>query len=145
VKTSDGGEPDGDLREIEFKKNNYGPISANIVVRYQNGLFLPVEGTTLDVVARRAQARSVFLTILSRFNSENRNVSANSGISFAPPKFAVEREATMLRLTKEELGTAMRDLMADRRVIQVNYGKPSQPRYRLEVNPNPDDPNSEPM
>jgi hypothetical protein len=41
----ENGEPlDTDARELVFKKNNYGPISESIVLRYQNGLFLPVPG-----------------------------------------------------------------------------------------------------
>src|SRR5690242_4241464 len=39
VKAEPGEQPDGDLRQLEFKKNQYGPRSENIVVRYQNGLF----------------------------------------------------------------------------------------------------------
>jgi AAA domain/Primase C terminal 2 (PriCT-2)/RepB DNA-primase N-terminal domain len=30
-----------DLREFQFKKNQYGPLGESIVLRYQNGLFLP--------------------------------------------------------------------------------------------------------
>jgi CHC2 zinc finger len=37
----EGEQPDTDLRELRFKKNNYGPVSESIVLRYRNGLFLP--------------------------------------------------------------------------------------------------------
>src|SRR5262245_13910068 len=39
-------EPEGDLRELQFKKNQYGPTGETIVVQYQGGLFLPVPGMT---------------------------------------------------------------------------------------------------
>src|SRR5262245_32424190 len=43
----DGGErPDDDLRELQFKKNQYGPTGETIVLRYENGLFLPMAVVT---------------------------------------------------------------------------------------------------
>ncbi len=36
-----GDEPDNDLRELQFKKNQYGPLGERIVLRYQRGPFLP--------------------------------------------------------------------------------------------------------
>jgi hypothetical protein len=33
--------PDADERQLEFKKNQYGPKAETVVVRYQQGLFLP--------------------------------------------------------------------------------------------------------
>src|SRR5262249_41564943 len=39
-----GDQPGTDLRELQFKKSNYGPVSSSIVLRYQNGLFLPEGG-----------------------------------------------------------------------------------------------------
>lgn len=44
TKPDAGEQPDNDLRQLEFKKNQYGPIGETIVLRYQNGLFLPVAG-----------------------------------------------------------------------------------------------------
>ena len=42
VKAEDGQRPDSDLRELEFKKNQYGPVSDTVLLRYQHGMFLPV-------------------------------------------------------------------------------------------------------
>ena len=44
IKPESGEQPDNDLREIIFKKNQYGPVSENIVLRWRDGLFLPVPG-----------------------------------------------------------------------------------------------------
>src|SRR5262249_42200052 len=53
VKQDGGEQPDGDLRQLEFKKNQYGPIGETIVLRYQGGLFLPESGlSSLDTLAR---------------------------------------------------------------------------------------------
>ena len=41
IKSEDGEQPDNDLREIVFKKNNYGRVAESIVLRWTDGLFLP--------------------------------------------------------------------------------------------------------
>jgi RecA-family ATPase len=52
TKPEAGEQPDNDLRQLEFKKNQYGPIGETIVLRYQNGLFLPLPGAaSLDKLA----------------------------------------------------------------------------------------------
>jgi RecA-family ATPase len=44
LKPENGERPESDLRELEFKKNQYGPTGETIVLRYQHGLFLPEGG-----------------------------------------------------------------------------------------------------
>ena len=81
AKATDSEQPDDDLRELEFKKNQYGPRAETVVVRYRNGLFLPEAGmSNLEKAARETRAEEVFLDILKRFEREGRNVSdkANS-------------------------------------------------------------------
>ena len=94
VKPEAGEQPDTELRELSFRKNNYGPITASIVLRFQNGLFLPVPGaTSLDQAGREETARDVFLTLLQRFTTANRDVSASVSVSYAPAVFSREDEA----------------------------------------------------
>jgi RecA-family ATPase len=126
--------PDTNLREIVFKKNNYGPISANIVLEYRNGLFLPVE-TEFDVAVKGERAKNVFLALLTRFNAQNRNVSANNGPGYAPKTFAEEPEALAARLTKNDLARAMRVLLKSGEIAQEPYGKTSNQHHRLVVCP----------
>ena len=57
IKAEPGEQPDNDLREVVFKKNQYGRMSTGIVLRYHNGLFLPEVGASgLDKIAREAKA-----------------------------------------------------------------------------------------
>jgi hypothetical protein len=58
---TDREQPEGDLRELEFKKNQYGPTDGEtIVLRYQRGLFLPEAGVSnLDKLAREAEHRGI--------------------------------------------------------------------------------------
>jgi RecA-family ATPase len=72
VKAEDGELVDNDLREIVFKKNQYGRISESIVLRYESGLYLPVAGESFDAAARAQAAQDVFLALLKRFANESR-------------------------------------------------------------------------
>jgi RecA-family ATPase len=132
IKPEDGEEQDNDLREIVFKKNNYGPISESIVVRYNNGLFLPVPGVgSLDRAAQEMKADEIFLDLLYRFTKENRNVGTSSSRNYAPALFAREDEAKHAGITSKALEAAMRRLFAAGKIWNENYGKPSRPSYRL--------------
>jgi RecA-family ATPase len=133
VKASDGEQPDNDLRELEFKKNQYGPRGENIVLRYQRGLFLPEGGiSNLDKASRSAKAEEVFMDLLRRFGAEGRNVSENKNApTYAPAKFEREEEAKKFRFKKAELEQAMRDLFRTQRLRVEPYGKASLGRQRL--------------
>ena len=135
VKAEPGEQPDGDLRQLEFKKNQYGPRSENIVVRYQNGLFLPERGlSNLDKATREAEAERLFIDLLKRFSDAGRNLSCSvSSPNYAPKVFAAEAEAKGARLRKTDLEEAMRRLFADKKIVVETYGRPSNPHERIGV------------
>jgi RecA-family ATPase len=135
VKAFDGEQQDNDLREIEFKKNQYGPKGESIILRYQHGLFLPEGGlSNLDQMARKAKAEEVFLNLLRRFSSQGRNVSDKPAArNYAPTEFAREKEAREFRLKKTELEQAMRDLFGADKIALEQYDKPSRGLSRLAV------------
>ena len=142
VKAGDGEQPENDLRELEFKKNQYGPRGENIVLRYQRGLFLPEGGvSSLDKASRSAKAEEVFMDLLRRFSAEGRNVSENKNApTYAPAKFEREEEAKTLRFKKAEFEHAMRDLFRTQKLRVEPYGKASLGRQdvlRLEPMPIP--------
>ena len=130
-KASDGEQPDSNVRELEFKKNQYGPTGESIVLRYQNGLFLPEGGiSSLDKVAKEQKADEVFLAVLARYEREGRNVSEKpTSNNYAPANFCRESEAKGLR--KEHLEAAMRRLFQGSKIRIENYGRPSRPASRL--------------
>jgi RecA-family ATPase len=117
VKASDGEQAESDLREIEFKKNQYGPLGESIVLRYQRGLFLPEAGVSgLDKAARVVKAEDVFIALLHRFSSQKRHVSDKpTAPNYGPSVFAKEDEAKKYGLKKVDLEQSMRALFrADR-------------------------------
>jgi len=135
VKAEQGEQPENDLRELEFKKNQYGPRAESIVLRYQRGLFLPEAGVSnLDRAARTATAEDVFLELLRRFSSQQRTVSDKpTAPNFAPTAFAQEDEAKRYTLKKPELVQAMRSLFRADKIGIHEYGRPSRPYTNLIV------------
>jgi RecA-family ATPase len=133
TKPEGGEQPDNDLREIEFKKNQYGPKGESMVLRYQRGLFLPEGGiSNLDQATRRAEAEDVFMELLHRFSGQLRNVSDKATANnYAPTVFAKEDEAKKHRIKKAEFEQTMRDLFKANRITLEQYDKPSLHRYRL--------------
>jgi RecA-family ATPase len=129
--TENGEQPDTDLRQIIFKKNQYGPVAETIVLRYQDGLFLPEAGVDVDQAARQLRADEVFLELLLRLRGENRYVSANKSAIYAPAIFAREDAAKKARLNGTDFAGAMVRLFAAKKVWNEPYGKPSRPSYRL--------------
>jgi RecA-family ATPase len=125
VKAEDGEQPDNDIRELEFKKNQYGPRGESIVLRYQRGLFLPEAGVSnLDKVARKARAQDVFLELLRRLDGQGRNVSDKpKAPNYAPTAFAKEEEAKKFGLKREHLQQAMLDLFKAEKIISMPYGR----------------------
>jgi hypothetical protein len=80
--------------------------SDSIVLRWQDGLFLPVAGiSSLDQAAQEAE--DVFLILLRRFTAENRFVGNKPGPSYAPAAFANEHDAKKVGIQRNAFAAAM--------------------------------------
>jgi RecA-family ATPase len=110
------------MRELQFKKNQYGPTGETIVLRYQRGLFLPEGGiSSLDKLAREQKAEETFLALFARYEQEGRNVSDKpTSPTYAPASFCKEQEAKGIR--KDDLAAAMRRLFAGKKIRVESYG-----------------------
>jgi RecA-family ATPase len=129
-----GDRPDGNLREIFWKKSNYGPVSESIVLQWKDGLFLPVAGiTSFDAMAQAALADDVFIAVLKRLTRENRWVSVKPGANYAPTKFAQEAEAKKANVRKDALTAAMLRLFERNVIWNLAYGKPSRSSFRIAI------------
>jgi RecA-family ATPase len=135
VKAETGEQPDNDIRQLEFKKNQYGPMSEPIVLRYQRGLFLPEAGmSSLDRLARQQSAADAFLALLARYEGDGRNVSDKpTSNAYAPTAFGKEKEARAAKLRKLDLEDAMRRLFEAGKIHVESYGRPSRPYSRLRL------------
>jgi RecA-family ATPase len=131
VKTEAGEQPDSDLRQIVFKKNQYGRMNDAIVLRYQNGMYLPVEGLSLEAVEAADLADEIFLILLDRYQREGRHVNDKAGKTYAPAAFAREDEAKGAMVSSASLEAAMRRLFKSGDIHNEQYGRPSRPHFRI--------------
>jgi len=132
IKPAKDESPDPDLRLLEFKKNNYGPVSESIYLRYQNGLFLPADGVHgLDASARAALADTIFLQLLEKFIRQGQSVGPKSGPNYAPAHFSKHSEAQGLR--SSELAKAMQRLLDAGKIQIVDRGRPGKPSLQLDI------------
>jgi RecA-family ATPase len=132
--TDQGEEPDPELRELIFMKNNYGKIGARVLLRWQNGVFVPEPGQgTIEKAAADRKVEDLFLALLARFT----NVSNKSGVSYAPALFAKEPEAKAAKVPKEAFADAMRRLFSANKLHMEQYGYPSRETYRIAMGPKP--------
>jgi RecA-family ATPase/DNA polymerase I-like protein with 3'-5' exonuclease and polymerase domains/5S rRNA maturation endonuclease (ribonuclease M5) len=131
VKAEDDEQADNDLREIQFMKNQHGSLAETVVVRWQGGMFLPVEGVaSLD----DARIDQMFVDLLQRFTGAGRFVSDNpSSKNYAPAQFAREDEAKRNHVVKTAFEAAMRRLFAAGVIRIETYGRPSNPHRRISL------------
>jgi RecA-family ATPase len=135
VKAEPGEQPDNDLREIEFKKNQYGALAESIPLRWQDGMYLPIDGATFNRAEQEARADDVFLELLRRFNTENRRVSSSLGPTYAPALFAKEDAAKKAGVSNAGLTAAMRRLFKVGKIHNESHGKSSRQRFHLAIKP----------
>src|SRR5262249_31078743 len=104
VKPEAGEQPDDALREIVFKKNQYGPKAESAVLASADGMFLPVPGVSpLDRAAHEAKADETFLQLTAKLTDRGENISPKRTANmFAPSVFAKEGDAKTAGLTKKD-------------------------------------------
>jgi RecA-family ATPase len=128
-KIEPGEQPDGDLRELQFKKLNYGRVPDSLVLRYQRGLFLPEAGmSNLDKAAREAAVEDTFIAIAKKLENRGEELSvAQTSHGYAPTIIARQPEAKGIR--KTEFVTAMERLI-DRGRVHVDTLRPGRTREK---------------
>jgi RecA-family ATPase len=133
AKTDKDEESDPNLRMLEFKKSNYGPIAKSIALRWDQGVYKPVAAIgSLDKMATEQNAERLFVALLDRFNDQGRNVSEKAASkNYAPTAFSKEAEAKKHGIKKADFEGAMRRLFAASAISVQPYGAPSRGTTRL--------------
>ncbi len=130
--TEAGEEPDPELRELQFLKNNYGPKAEKILLRWKSGAFVPANVMgSLDKMAADQNTERVFLKLLGKFNNQNRDISPKPSKIYAPTLFAADPEASGIKVKAFE--QAMSRLLDANKIHIVPEGPPSRSRPRLVV------------
>lgn len=137
AKVNGGDEPNPDLKQLEFRKNQYGPSAASITLKWRAGLFLPETGpSSFDKAIRESQADHAFSVALNRSEREGFIVSATpKANNYAPKVFCQQQEALQHNLSKDELAAAMQRAMAAGAARIASYGRPSNPHTKLTGRP----------
>jgi RecA-family ATPase len=141
--TSEAGEDGQDtgLRQLDFKKNNYGPISASVTLQWKAmgkaGVYVPLSsGSPLEKAAADAKAEHVFLDLLRSYAEQGRgDVSHKPGANYAPARFVKETAADKLGLKegprKKALEAAMNRLFEAKKIKVEQCGRPSRPNNKI--------------
>jgi RecA-family ATPase len=130
---------------VDRAKGNYSPAQVAtwrqfISVELPNGddvgvvapWNFPGQGEhTPEKAAADQKAEHVFLQLLDKFTARGANVSANSGPTYAPAKFAEEREAKTAKVSKAALKAAMNRLLDSGRIRTEPFGRDSRGSRRL--------------
>src|SRR5262249_55461256 len=123
AKAEAGEQPDGDMRQLEFKKNQYGPTGETIVLRYQRGLFLPEHGlSTIEKAARDSEAEDALIAIGKKLEARGQELSPmQQAHSYAPNVIA--RDADAKGFKKAEFVAAFERLL-DQHKLEIETVKP---------------------
>ena len=127
-----GPEGDKDVRVLNSKKSNYGPVGASITLRYVSGSFVVADGEGLACADPKDQAKRVdeiFMNLIDVFEKRSVNVSNAVGPTFAPAQFA--KDPLSKGVSKQSLLAAMNRLLDAGEIIVDEFGTPSRMRTRL--------------
>jgi RecA-family ATPase len=133
AQTEKGEEPDPDLRELIFKKNNYGPVADRILLRWERGVFIAEGGqTSFERIARDRDDEQRFLDLLAKYDGQGRRMSHKVAANdYAPRVFAAENNCISLKRFEQ----AMERLFEAKKIHAQPYGPPSKQRSRLVLGP----------
>lgn len=125
LKPKDDEQPDSDVRQLEFMKNQYGPVSNTITLRYQAGMFLPEKSpSTLEKLAREDTVKDLLLRLLRQAAADGVNLSANpTANNYLPSRLAKTAEAKDAKIRKPDFETAMRAMLDAGKLKTEDYGK----------------------
>lgn len=120
-----------DLRELEVRKNNYGPSGEIIRMRWQNGVFVPVSvPSSLERIAAEKAAEDLFLQLFDRLTAQGETFNHHrSSPTYAPRRLAEHPQANG---TAGTIFAAAMQRLLDAGTIRIeSYGRPSRPYSKL--------------
>jgi RecA-family ATPase len=130
-----GAAPDDAVRLLTRKKANYAGIGDTIELRWKDGVFVsdtPAGGAMAGI--EKGAAETAFLEALGKLTARRVNLSAShTAHNYAP--IMIVRERLAGKHSKAGLAAAMRSLFDAGRLDVEQYGRPSEPRYRIVETP----------
>jgi hypothetical protein len=121
---------DEDLRELQFLKNQYGKKDNRVLVRYQNGVFVPDGGkSTIQRAAEDAKVDQAFLHCLDVKTAQGVPVSSRPSRSGAAQVFAQMPEANGIKV--KAFAEAQERLLSAGKIKVEPFGPPSHDKTRI--------------
>jgi RecA-family ATPase len=131
-------QPDSDLRELQFLKNNYGRKAERVVLRFRNGVFVPELG--LSIVERAAREQGIdatFLAVLGKLVASGRTVCPSpNAFNYAPTVIAGHPDGKAHG--RKEYQAAMERLLDAGKIHIASSGPPSKQVRFLALGKGPD-------
>jgi RecA-family ATPase len=133
-------QPETDIREIQFKKSNYGRVADSMILRYKNGLFLPEAGlSNIDKAAREALVDEAFMDGLRTIIAQGRDaMEGYTSPQYGPTLIAALCTTMDKGIRKPELQRSMERLLEAEKIhIGKTDGPASKARNRINIGPKP--------
>ena len=127
---------DGAERVLTVKKTNYGKEGERILLRWQDGCFIPLG--TAPAPARAAAdaiADQTYLDCLDVATAQGRNVFPGTGKGYAPGVFADMPEAKAKGINKRGLAAAQERLFSAGMIWNEPFGPPAKASRRVARKP----------
>jgi RecA-family ATPase len=125
-----------DARVLTTKKANYGRVGDTSILRWREGVFVLDAKSNVSAAQVEGEADSVFLSLLTEFSRQGRDVSPSPSTTYAPTLFAADPQAK--GISRDHLKAAMERLLKTDRVHIVTEGPPSHPRKRFKPGARPE-------
>lgn len=137
-KESEGVAADVDERILSCRKSNYGRIGDAIKLRYQGGVFVPLQPAgAFTGSGNTSHAQAVFLELLDDYTKSGRKLSHSKNATTYAPKIFAKRE-NRRGCTRHDFEAAMDRLITDGKIIIQSYRSKSREHEHLVRAPAPD-------
>jgi hypothetical protein len=132
-------EPDPNARELEFMKNNYGPVAETMKLEFHNGIFRPRgSGSPYeDKTTRAKRAEDTFLSVFVKLQNQGKtDFSPKSKAEEYLPR-QIARHPDGREFTVRDYAEAMEKLLATHKLHIIQVGSGQRKRDRVVLGPKP--------
>jgi RecA-family ATPase len=125
---------EGEVRTLEFFKNQYGSAEEKIILEWADGMLKPQGGTTqYEQAAKNAADEAAVMTVFRRVAATTTIGADRTSRNHPAPLFAQEPEIVAAKMGKRHIMLAVERLTANGTLKIEEYGPPSHRHKKLVV------------